>query len=353
MEEHRAWCERAVDPLEIAAGLEAHGITDRAVARYRHRTVFSLAEEMYARLPQDDDHDIGTSDTGHAGHPAPDDGHERGRGTGWAVLVLLPAALCALTLAGAHLASGGSRLAVIAAGAPAVALAVRACLRHGPLVAPVPGGPAARLRTCGLLAYACYGDGLIDAALTGGPDEPWPPHTAPLLALCAAVAPAAWCAGFFAVRARHALRTSRGLDDFAASVWPPLLGALAVHLCLLGALLGLSGALLGQATGLPGAGALGLLLFLARLLMAHGVPVPARAALGAAFAAEVLAVCSVFIGRLPECAFLAVPVENLTSALGAGAVPALACSAAALPLLVHALSALTKASAHLFHDGGR
>ncbi|MFE0900100.1 hypothetical protein ACFW3W_29895, partial [Streptomyces smyrnaeus] len=48
---HRALCECAVDPLEIAAGLEASGITDRTAARCRHRDVFSLAEELYARAP--------------------------------------------------------------------------------------------------------------------------------------------------------------------------------------------------------------------------------------------------------------------------------------------------------------
>ncbi len=52
---HRELCERAVDPLEIAVGLEAHGITDRTAARFRHRDVFSLAEELYARVPRDAD----------------------------------------------------------------------------------------------------------------------------------------------------------------------------------------------------------------------------------------------------------------------------------------------------------
>lgn len=51
MHRHRDLCEHAVDPLEIAAGLEAHGLTDRTAARYRHRDVFSLAEELYARVP--------------------------------------------------------------------------------------------------------------------------------------------------------------------------------------------------------------------------------------------------------------------------------------------------------------
>ncbi|NEB65660.1 hypothetical protein G3I39_01030, partial [Streptomyces fulvissimus] len=51
MHHHRDLCERAVSPLEIAAGLEAHGLTDRTAARYRHRHVFALAEELYARTP--------------------------------------------------------------------------------------------------------------------------------------------------------------------------------------------------------------------------------------------------------------------------------------------------------------
>ncbi|NGO73116.1 hypothetical protein G5C65_33235, partial [Streptomyces sp. SB3404] len=45
-------CAHAVDPLEIAAALEARGLTDRAAARFRHRDVFSLAEELYARTPR-------------------------------------------------------------------------------------------------------------------------------------------------------------------------------------------------------------------------------------------------------------------------------------------------------------
>ncbi|MCZ9344407.1 hypothetical protein NGM37_42350, partial [Streptomyces sp. TRM76130] len=52
---HHELCARAVDPLEIAAGLEAHGVTDRTAARFRHRDVFALAEEMYARVPRDGD----------------------------------------------------------------------------------------------------------------------------------------------------------------------------------------------------------------------------------------------------------------------------------------------------------
>ncbi|MFI9270503.1 hypothetical protein ACIGXM_07300 [Kitasatospora sp. NPDC052896] len=49
---HRALCERASHPLEIAAGLEEAGIGAAAVGRYRHGDVFSLAEELFARVPR-------------------------------------------------------------------------------------------------------------------------------------------------------------------------------------------------------------------------------------------------------------------------------------------------------------
>ncbi|MEV8094981.1 hypothetical protein [Kitasatospora sp. NPDC085879] len=50
MADHRRLCEQAVDPLDIAAGLEDVGLSDTAAARYRHADVFSLAEELYARV---------------------------------------------------------------------------------------------------------------------------------------------------------------------------------------------------------------------------------------------------------------------------------------------------------------
>ncbi|MBI0384859.1 hypothetical protein JBE27_53530, partial [Streptomyces albiflaviniger] len=86
MHRHHDLCARAVDPLEIAAGLEAHGVTDRTAARFRHRDVFSLAEELYARVPR-------------AEEPAPPAAPAPGRAPGvrmtLAALWLLPGALCA------------------------------------------------------------------------------------------------------------------------------------------------------------------------------------------------------------------------------------------------------------------
>src|SRR5439155_967759 len=84
-------CERAVDPLEIAAGLEAHGVTDRTAARFRHRDVFSLAEEMYARATHD-----GEPPTPPTAVDAP-----RVR-PAWVLFTLLPGALATATAAARH-----------------------------------------------------------------------------------------------------------------------------------------------------------------------------------------------------------------------------------------------------------
>ena len=51
--EHDALCRNATDPLEIAAGLEAAGISDRhARASYGAATVFELAEKLYDQVPR-------------------------------------------------------------------------------------------------------------------------------------------------------------------------------------------------------------------------------------------------------------------------------------------------------------
>ncbi|WP_236584354.1 hypothetical protein, partial [Streptomyces sp. MBT53] len=357
MHRHRELCERAVDPLEIAAGLEAHGVTDRTATRFRHRDVFSLAEEMYARVPRADtaaphsDTDVVTTPKSRAA---------------WAVLALLPGVLCAAAVTGVRLTDGRVRLAVAVAGVLAVAFGVRMALRRGPLSTP-PGTPAwrtppgTRLWTYWLLAYALLGDGLLRAAADGGPDVlptgttdgPWPTATAPVLALTLACAPAAWCAHHFAVRARRKLATSRGLADFADSVQPLLLGTFALFLCALSALLALCGAALGEPAGYAQGVTLGALLLLARLLFVHGFTRAPVLALGAAAATEALALALDLIGRLPGCGFLATPVETLIGSWGPGSIPALACGAAALTLLFHTTRTLTRASAHAPADEPR
>ncbi|MEU9288136.1 hypothetical protein AB0D57_26390 [Streptomyces sp. NPDC048275] len=340
MHRHRELCERAVDSLEIAAGLEAHGVTDRTAARFRHRDVFSLAEEMYARVARDGEP---------ASLPAPPE--RPGARADWAALALLPGALCAAAVVGLRLTEGQPRLAVAVVGTLAVALGLRFALRRGPLSATHRTTSGTRAWTCWLIAYAVLGDGLLSAGIAGGPDGPWPLATAPTLALALACAPAAWCAHLFAVRAHRKLTASRGLEDFAASVQPLLLGVFGLFVCALGTLLALSGAALGEPAGYAGAGALGALLLLARLLTVRGFMYAPAIVLGAAGAAEATALAVVFAGRLPGCSFLAMPVDTVVGTWGPGAVPALACGAAAAVLLIHATRKLTRASAHATPDG--
>ncbi|MEV3989268.1 hypothetical protein AB0J57_10180 [Streptomyces sp. NPDC049837] len=335
---HRELCERAVDPLEIAAGLEAHGITDRTAARFRHRDVFSLAEELYARVPRGDDNAPHRT----AAVPDPDSAWS-GRA---ALPYLLPGAVGALTVVALALTGGPLRAAVGAAGAAGLAVALTVCLRRGPLRVAGRTVPGTRAWTGFLLAYAVGGDGLLDELIAGGPDGPWPTDPAPLLGLALTVAPAAWCAHLFAVRARCGLAGSRGLAEFASGTRPLLLGVVALYTAALTGLLALVGAALDDGSLSGGALALGTLLFLARLLTVHGFPGAAAAGLLGAAAAEALALASVLAGRLPGCDRLARPVEAAVDTWGPAAVPTLVCGAATLALLAHATAVLARASAH-------
>nr|WP_245172874.1 hypothetical protein [Streptomyces achromogenes] len=370
---HRELCERAVDPLEIAVGLEVHGATDRTAARYRHRDVFSLAEELHARVPHN------TERPSPEPRPLPVPRFRAGR----LLLTLVPGALGAATVTGLRLAQGTPRLPVALGGLLAVALATRAALRHSPLAGPpgtragrtvsgtragrpTPGARAGRttigtrvgalgtLCTLWLLGYALLGDGLLHAVLTGGPDAPptgtpegpWPTATAPALALLLACAPAAWCAHLLAAAAHRGLTDSRTLRQFTAAMTPRLLGTYALFLAALAALAVLCGTALHQPAAYPQALTLGALLLPARLLtVRHHRRAPARA-LGAAALVEALALALPTAGRLPGCAFLAAPVQTLVDAGGEAAVPVLACGIAALALLRHAGRTLTRASAH-------
>lgn len=351
MHRHRALCTRAVDPLEIAAELEAHGVTDRTAARFRHRDVFSLAEEMYARVPRDGETaPAAAPDVPAAAADVPTVSADR------ALLALLPGALCAAAVTGLRLTEGQTRLLVAVVGALAVALGLRVTLRRGPLhiTRAWRTTTGTRAWTCWLLVYAVLGDGLLSAGIAGGPiglpnggpNGPWPMALASVLALTLACAPAAWCVHLFAVRARRRLAASRGLEEFTASVKPLLLGMFGLFLCALGGLLALCRAVLGESVGFAQAAGLGALLLPARLLTAHGFPHAPAVVLAAVGATEATALATAFAGRLPGCSFLAVPVETAVGLWGPGVVPALVCGAAALVLLVHATSRLTRASAH-------
>nr|WP_260255880.1 hypothetical protein [Streptomyces sp. 840.1] len=349
MHRHRELCERAVDSLEIAAGLEAHGVTDRTAARYRHRDVFSLAEELFARVP------------GMAGEPAaPGTAQEpvvvlsTAAGdiqtrAAWSLRALLPGAACLATLVSLRLTDGvlggEARLAIGSGGALLAFIGLALALRNGPLSTDGRATGAANLYGCWLLGYALYGEALLHQVLSGGPEGPWAITPAPLLGLAVAVAPAAWCAHLFSVHAHHKLNGSRALEEFAAGVRPLLFGAVAFFLCVVTGLLYLAG--LGTGGGAPvGAAGLGVLLLLARLLTVHGFPGPAATGLAAACAVEAAAPALVLAGRLPGLHPVARPVDALVAAAGAGAVPAVACGAAALGLLTTATVALSRASAH-------
>ncbi|OSY49380.1 hypothetical protein BG846_05017 [Streptomyces fradiae ATCC 10745 = DSM 40063] len=377
---HRELCERAADPLEIAAGLEACGVTDRAVARYRHRDVFSLAEELYARVPRDlsctpdgarrpgGDRATGSEpDADLAPVPGPACAAPHAGGTAWhaggtacgagrgslrrrggrALAALLPAAVCAAALAVHARATGPLLIAVTAAGAAGLAAALVLAVRSGPLRAPRRAPLTTWAATLLLVLYAAYGDGLLDQLAGTGPVEPPPPATAPLLGLAAAVAPAALCARLFAVRARRRLAVSRALDDFTAGVRPLLLAVVALQLVALTGLLAAARLVPGTRPGaLAPAVALGALLFLARLLAVYGFPRAGSIALGGAAAAQALACLSLLAGRLPGCDAAAVPVRRAVESWGAAAVPGAVCTAAALVLLGYACAVLARASAH-------
>ncbi|MDX3852522.1 hypothetical protein [Streptomyces sp. AK02-01A] len=349
MHRHRLLCEQAVDPLEIAAGLEAHGITDRTAARFRHRDVFSLAEELYARVPRGTDLET-------AGRPATgaDSGAGRDGRAGWtdrsrwAVLALLPGVVCSLTLVALAHSSGQRQLAIALAGACALSGTLSACLRRGPLRAEGRRAPAAGLWVYWLLAFLLCGEAVLDRLAGDGPGASWSATLTPLAVLACSVAPAAWCARLFSVQARRRLTDSRGLADFAAGARPLLLAAVGLYAAALTGLSLLAAPVFGDDE--PGALAptvtLGTLLFLARLLTVHGFPEPAATGLAAACAVEALACASAPAGRLPGGEFLAVPVRALVRDWGGGTVSALACGAAALGLLTHAAVALSRASAH-------
>ncbi|MFJ1926203.1 MULTISPECIES: hypothetical protein [unclassified Streptomyces] len=340
MHRHRELCERAVDPLEIAAGLEAHGVTDRTAARYRHRDVFSLAEELFARVP-------GTAREPVAVLSAP--ARDIQTRAAWSLRALLPGAACLATLLTLRLTEGvlggGARLAIGGGGALLAFAGLAVALRTGPLSTGGRPTGAANLYGCWLLGYALYGQALLHQVLSGGPEGPWDVTPAPLLGLAVAVAPAAWSAHLFSVHAHRKLNGSRALEEFAAGVRPLLFGAVAFFLCAVTGLLYLAG--LGTGGGAPvGAAGLGVLLLLARLLTVHGYPEPATTGLAAACAVEAAAPALVLAGRLPGLHPLARPVDVLVAAAGAGAVPAVACGAAALGLLTTATVALSRASAH-------
>ncbi|MEW1860712.1 hypothetical protein AB0399_10095 [Streptomyces sp. NPDC088194] len=275
----------AADPWEVAAGLEARGVTDVDARRLRHRDVFGLAEELFARVPRTPPRSAPNPATRTFVRPRPRD----------LALHLLPAAAC--TLAAALHAPGAVAVAVLAGTAwPA--------LSRGPLR--VPGRAATRVPAA-LCAVALL------ALARCGPD---PVGTGTLAVLALTLLPAAALARWFASSARAQLAPSHGLADFADAVRPRLIAALAGYAATLLVLLAVLGSLRGSAVGA--------LLFAARLLAVHGAPRTAAAGLAVAVAAQAL----------------------LPTLLPAGPAEAVACGAAALVLAAHSLHLVPRASAH-------
>ncbi|MEE4543177.1 hypothetical protein V2S66_14510 [Streptomyces sp. V4-01] len=280
MHRHQALLDGCVDVWEITAGLEAQGLTDADARRLRHRDVFGLAEELYARAPR-------------ARRPYPAE-REEGPGArtspwpGWrtTALHLLPAAACAAPY---------RPLAALL-----LVLAAAAVTRRGPLRAATGAGA---VWSGALLALTL--PGLGRPALAG---------------LALSLAPAAWAARWFAVRARAQLAPSHGLSDFADAVRPRLAAALAAY----------TAALLALVTASPLPLALGALLLTARLLAVHGRAAPAAAGLAAACAAQAVALLADRLGLIGA----------------AGPAQALLCAAAALAMAVRAFRLLPRASAH-------
>lgn len=356
MHRHRILCARAVDPLEVAAVLEAHGVTDRTATRFKHRDVFSLAEELFARAPatQPDEASVPTpSPVVPAGSGA------RGPSAG-AVLHLLPGTLCAVTLAALVLNDGlpvRGQITVGTVGALAVGVALRVSLRR--IARPAPAVVPA-LSACWLIAYALFGDWLVARLLGDGPAPDGLPGAVPggVLSLTFAMLPAALAARRFRVQARRRLAASRGLDDFASAVRPLILQTIALFAVALVALqLAACAVVEGRLPALPDGAAvgrltaLGVLLFLALLLTAHGFPSAAAVGLGAASLAEtVTPACAVVLAALEIDPFDRLgPSARAVAEQAPGIVPAVICSGAVLALGAYALRALTGASAH--HQG--
>ncbi|MFI0900137.1 hypothetical protein [Streptomyces sp. NPDC020983] len=310
MHRYRGMLAGAVDAWEIAAGLEAYGVGDGEARRLRHRDVFGLAEELYARVPR--------AARVAAAPQRPAAGSVRLGGRAVAAH-LLPGAGCVLA-AGLPAAAGPV--------AALVAVALWAALRRGPLR--VAYGAGAALWTYGLFAFALYGPQAV-AVLAGRGRFDAGAGTAAFAALALSVLPAALLARWFAVAARAQLAPSHGLAEFADAVRPRLAAALAGYGAALAGLLLLAAAMAGSAP-LAGPAALGALLFTARLLAVHGHPGPAAAGLAAACAAEALAL-----------ALAAAPGHAVPAG---GTAEAAVCGAAALVLAVQAFRLLGRAAAH-------
>ncbi|RAJ71485.1 hypothetical protein K378_00305 [Streptomyces sp. Amel2xB2] len=333
MHRNRELCVRAVDPLEIAAALEAQGVTDRVAARYRHRDVFALAEELFARAPRAEGRSVDAS------APAP--------GGPAATPSSVPGSVPGPVVGSVHGSVPGS----VRGSGRASFRTLRA------LVAVLPGVLCA--------AAVAVLTSAESAASPVSPDRGDLTRTALEVAagLACALVPAVWCARWFAVRAGRRLQHSGDLGEFASGVRPLLTAAVTLFTA---ASVGLRLAVreivpLAAPHGttptvrlLPVATALGVLLFAALLLAAHGFGGTAAGGLLAACALQA-ATASAFRSAAGSAARTptgsasgsasAAPSAEATADAVTSAV-AVACWCTALLLLAYAYVLLARASAH-------
>ncbi|WP_395294480.1 hypothetical protein ACF9IK_13630 [Kitasatospora hibisci] len=358
MAEHRELCERAADPLEIAAGLEAAGLGPAAAARCRHADLFSLAEELYARVPR-------RPPALRAAGPPESRQRRCGGALRSAVLtalpvaaaaglggrwpVLLPAAVPLVLLPGAP-AEEAPPARVAAGAADSEAAAGR---ELGPQAAPWPAGapagvPPSRWRPAVLghragvavlllLPLAPSGAGPADGRVTA----------ALVLAAALSVGSAEWAAGWFRHVGRGHLRAAGTLAEFRARMRPVLPVAVALHLAVLAVLSFAALAVLTAVAPRPGPGDGGGLLHLVAE-RAEPVQWAAQGVLGLLLVLPaLLAHCgrsgAAALGALAGAVATALPPVLGRPAPAAGL---LAGGAVALALLAYAWPALGRAGAH-------
>ncbi|MCX5210931.1 hypothetical protein OG689_16800 [Kitasatospora sp. NBC_00240] len=338
MARHRALCEQAVDPLEIAAVLEEAGLGPGAAARYRHADVFSLAEELYARVPRRPP-DPGAAEPGESWR----------RRSGAALWTALASALPCAALAAVRGARPGppgalGLLAVLAAGGWLAAAAVHALTGSGSAVHPATGSgpnagpetghpeaperpeqlagrpgpwsvspwsagparPGRRRPRPAVLGYGLAAAATLLLPLAAGAG---PAQAAMVVAAGAALGAAEWSARWFRHVGRIHLRTAATITDFRSRLRPVLPVAVGLHLAVLAVLTFAALAVLTAVAprpGPPGGGLLhavahradavqwaaqggqGLLLLLAVLLLHCGRAGAAAAALAAGSAGATL-----------------------------------------------------------------
>ncbi|KOV09577.1 hypothetical protein ADK60_40665 [Streptomyces sp. XY431] len=353
MAEHRVLCERAVDPLEIAAGLAEAGLGPAAAARCRHADLFSLAEELYARVPR-------RPPSAEPAEPAGGRQRRRGAALRTAGLAVLPCAAAA--------ALGGSRPVLLVAAVP-LALVPAAAGTAGaggaaavPWVGPGPGeGPEAELGPAGpehgrtgppagtrrWWDPAARGAGLAAlllvplAVAADGPEER---RVTAALVLAAALSTgsAEWAARWYRQVGRGHLGAAATLAEFRSRMRPVLPVALALHLAVLAVLSFAALAVLTALAPRPGPAHGGGLLHLAAE-RAEPAQWAAQGVLGLLLVLPVLlARCgrpaAAALGALAGAAGTAAPPAPSAGLLGGGAV--------ALALLLYAWPVLGRPDAH-------